>query len=82
MAKITEKRAQPEPPPVIGYTLELTVQEAECLRHALGNSDIAGPCINRSATLLHNIFKALDDKISWTTGVPYSVDFKTYLDLK
>jgi hypothetical protein len=82
MATLTEKLAQLEPPPVIGYTLELTVPEAECLRHALCSSGIGKGCSSQSAKLLCAIFAALDNTISRESHTKYVADFKQYLDCK
>lgn len=82
MATLTEKLAQLEPPPVIGYTLELTVPEAECLRHALSSSGIGRVCSSQSAKLLFAIYTALDNHISWESYTKYVADFRKYIDCK
>ena len=58
MAKLIEKRAQPEPPPIIGYTLEMTPDEVDVLKavfsHVLTHSRRYPTAFNKAARTLRD----------------------------
>ena len=65
MAKLIEKRAQPEPPPVIGYTLELDMEEAALLREIFAYVTTPATPMGRAA---RRLWDALDTYIPRSRG--------------